>query len=595
MRYLLLVILTTIIVACSVDTRQDREVRSEKFKEYVSTWPESASANKYLDPVDSAEYFYSSGEKVSIKNFENIVVLDFNDAVDSLRALRLIEPLMSEANPHWKSLYNESIGELLPIIGHEELDSLRERGIVFMPNVITNTAQQGKFVSAYNDLLKSMEIKTKLENLESAFLVEGDDELILATGVITARYKPETSLDSIAKWAGLLNFKFVKDTLSPRNKILIYPQKRSDLFLVSRKLYETQLFEYVVPDTKVVVNERTEITDPLLSNQWYLENRINAGNDISIRYAWDSEVFGQPTVSIAFIDCGIDYRHEDLKDNYLPESGRNYLADANSPEYLNPLPLSVKENHGTRVAGLAVAKTNNAIGMSGICSKCSFIPIRALPSASTSQELSTTDINALAKAFDYATTSHAAIISNSYGFKIRPGMDDLLDAIRHTVRFGRGGLGTIVVFAAPNTNTDFCALRDIASSEGVVSVSGINNLNELSRYGYGSCLKLLAPSDRGTQRILTTDITSSEVSNYTYTFGGTSASAAIVAGAFGLMLSIKPDLSRAEAYKIMFQSADKVDASRAKYDANGHSKTHGYGRINIRKLIDNVMKYHQHP
>ena len=58
--------------------------------------------------------------------------------------------------------------------------------------------------------------------------------------------------------------------------------------------------------------ERPSISDPLYACQWHLESSEYV--DINVESAWDAGSLGEG-VNVALVDEGLDYRHEDLKDN----------------------------------------------------------------------------------------------------------------------------------------------------------------------------------------------------------------------------------------------------------------------------------------
>jgi hypothetical protein len=70
--------------------------------------------------------------------------------------------------------------------------------------------------------------------------------------------------------------------------------------------------------------------------------------------------------------------------------------------------------------------------------------------------------------------------------------------------------------------------------------------------------------------------------------GGASAAAPIVAGVVGLMLSANAGLSRTQILTTLRNTADKIDAGAAAYDATGFSPTHGYGRVNAAAAVKTV-------
>jgi hypothetical protein len=62
-----------------------------------------------------------------------------------------------------------------------------------------------------------------------------------------------------------------------------------------------------------------------------------------------------------------------------------------------------------------------------------------------------------------------------------------------------------------------------------------------------------------------------------------------VAGIAGLLLSLNPELTRSEVQQLLEQTADKIDAANADYDARGFSPRAGFGRVNAaRALVPNA-------
>ncbi|MEK7212151.1 MAG: S8 family serine peptidase, partial [Patescibacteria group bacterium] len=131
--------------------------------------------------------------------------------------------------------------------------------------------------------------------------------------------------------------------------------------------------------------------DPWYTNwEWHLPK-------ISAPAAWDITT-GTSTVIVAIGDTGVDCAHEDLAGKCLP--GWNF--------YDNNSDTSDVYGHGTRVAGTAVANTNNAVGIAAICWNCKILPLR----------VSGTDgyaaYSALASAITYAADQGAKVINESY-------------------------------------------------------------------------------------------------------------------------------------------------------------------------------------
>ena len=105
-------------------------------------------------------------------------------------------------------------------------------------------------------------------------------------------------------------------------------------------------------------------SDPLYSMQWNLP-----------KIGWD-QVYGSVTPSgtatLAILDTGVDASHPDLAGKVLP----GYSAFAGSD------PLTDPNGHGTEMAGITVAATDNQMGVAGVAySGVSIMPVQVLDGA----------------------------------------------------------------------------------------------------------------------------------------------------------------------------------------------------------------------
>ena len=182
--------------------------------------------------------------------------------------------------------------------------------------------------------------------------------------------------------------------------------------------------------------------DPLFSQQWHLRNTGQsggtAGEDIRVTTAWD-RVRGSGVV-IGIVDDGLQSTHPDLSGRYV--SALSYDFNGNDS---NPAP-GAGDDHGTAVAGIAAATGNNGIGVSGVAPAASLAGLRLVAAATTDAQ-------------EAAGLTHRMqdidIYNNSWG------PDDTGDnleapgpltlaALKNGVENGRGGLGSIYVWAAGN-------------------------------------------------------------------------------------------------------------------------------------------------
>jgi subtilisin family serine protease len=338
--------------------------------------------------------------------------------------------------------------------------------------------------------------------------------------------------------------------------------------------------------------------DPLFSEQWTLDNRGlgaeesgtdghdsghgvagSGGADIDAPEAW-SITRGSPATIIAVLDDGVEISHPDLAPNVSP-LGRDFTQ---LPSAAGAEPRASTDNHGTAVAGVAAARGDNALGISGACPLCTILPVRVYGSSNI----------ATAAAFQYAVDAGADIIVNSWGYKRSADLDDAVrDAIELAATTGREGRGAVVVFGMTNEAVDNCSEPnlDISSLEAVIAVGVSDHDDRVGGSGFGPCMDLVAPAKprfRSTRGVVTTDRSGNagySEDAYHRSFGGTSAAAPLVAGVAGLLLSLNPDLSGESVRRILEHSADKIDREHAAYDERGFSERAGWGRINARRAL----------
>jgi len=171
------------------------------------------------------------------------------------------------------------------------------------------------------------------------------------------------------------------------------------------------------------------------------------------------------------------------------------------------------------------------------------------------------------------------------------------DAFNHALNSGRGGLGTLIVYAAGNANQDTDS-NPYLKHPVTVTVAAYDDQGLKTRYSdFGEEVDVTAPSSGGlTTGILTTlptqgsgqiydslidpNLTGADGDTYTRRFGGTSSAAPVVSGVIGLMLSVNPDLTADEIKQILHDTSIKIDRLEGEYDENGHSRFYGYGAVN---------------
>ena len=315
-------------------------------------------------------------------------------------------------------------------------------------------------------------------------------------------------------------------------KLLSFPSENTPEEVVDRlKTQEKGNIEFAEVDA--IVAPSLIPNDPYWMYQWNHPK-------ISAPAAWDITT-GTSTVIVAIGDTGVDCTVEDLAGKCLP--GWNFW-DNNSN-------TSDVYGHGTKVAGAAVANTNNALGIAAVCWNCKILPLR-VSGTDGSASYST-----LASAITYAADHGAKVINESY-------MVSESATVQSAARYMQSK-GGVVTISAGNYST-FVATPDVPE----ILTIGATDPNDVlySWSNYGNIIDLVAPGCGDTT-----------VRGGGYSTGcGTSFSAPIVAGVAALIYSANPSLTASQVQNILKQSADDLGAA-------GKDTTFGWGRVNAARAV----------
>ncbi len=411
------------------------------------------------------------------------------------------------------------------------------------------------------------------------------DEPYFVTDEILVRFRSDADPSAIAaiESANDLTRSGTLDYAVNPGVVYRLPHGRSlDALAVSRDLFESGLCEFAIPDFSIVRVPYATTNDPLYPNQWHLKSTGQGGAvlgaDVDAPAAWDV-TRGDPNLIIAIVDTGVELTHPDLVANLVP--GTDVLDNDNNPQATDYLFGLFTENHSTSVHGISGGPGNNGVGTTGIAQNCKLMPIRFLSEFILVQPT----VQDEADAFNYARAHGAAIVNNSWG----PGGAAALPAstkaaIDDCAANGRGGLGTLIFFAAGNESASIDQ-NGYASYAKVVGVSASTDQNLIASYSNtGIATDICAPSNGGvTTGTWTTDRLGSvgySTGDYTGAFGGTSSASPLAAGTAALVMSANPYLSWDEVLDVLEDTADKIDVAGGAYDGNGHSNKYGYGKVN---------------
>jgi len=310
--------------------------------------------------------------------------------------------------------------------------------------------------------------------------------------------------------------------------------------------------------------------DTLFPNQWHLRNTGQTGGivgaDARTVPVWDN--YTGSGVVIGVVDDGVEHTHPDLQPNYDAADSFDFNGNDNDPS------PGGGDDHGTAVAGVAAAKGNNSLGVTGAAFNASIAGLRLLGGSFNDNDES----NALSyhkDAVDIYNNSWGPVDIGTLG-SIGP---LALSALQTGYSTGRSGLGTVFTWAAGNGlgNNDNVNYDPYANSRFVIAVGAIDHKGKQATYSEPGAPMLVSAysSSSGAPGITTTDINN----GYRPDFGGTSSATPLVSGVIALMLEANPDLTIRDIQNILVRTARKNDAGDAGWTTNaaGYHINHKYG------------------
>jgi subtilisin family serine protease len=345
------------------------------------------------------------------------------------------------------------------------------------------------------------------------------------------------------------------------------------------------------------------------TSQWHLES--TNGHDAHVTGGWNHSI-GDTNVVLAILDSGVDWMHPDLGGSGSEFTNGNIAInweelhgepgvddDANGrvddvrgwdfvSSFLGSVPAlgedaAVADNdpmdfngHGTHVAGIAGAITNNGIGVAGVGFNCKILPLRIGGSVSLDGgEQGVVWMSFAASAIAYATQQGATAINCSWGSAWTPSLQAAVDQAI--------AAGVAVVVSAGNDNSQnpsYLSSRgdclDVAASSSADIKAGFSN--------YGDWIDVTAPG----VGIFSTFFDHGLVGEARHTYRslqGTSMAAPVVTGLVGLVKSRWPFVQGTIIHQLIQNGATDIDALNTAF-----AGLLGAGRVNaLRTFFDSFL------
>jgi subtilisin family serine protease len=282
-----------------------------------------------------------------------------------------------------------------------------------------------------------------------------------------------------------------------------------------RVLHSSSIVARAAPDVIAHVLDTTPD-----DSDWPLQTGLRV---VGFPRAWDTSR-GSSRITVAVVDTGVDLKQSDLQGALV--AGANFVS-AGAP------PID-DHGHGTAVAGIIAARSNNRQGITGACWLCMLMPVKVLDKTGSG------DDTTIAAGIVWAADHNARVINLSLG---GPGTTpELTAALAYAAR-----KGVVVVAAAGNSGTTIPFYP--AADANVLSVAATTSVDQPYNWtNFGPWVNVAAPG-----------CNIAPIVNGGYgTFCGTSSASPLVAGIAALALSERPTATSSQVVQAIEQSAKPV-------------------------------------
>ncbi len=303
-------------------------------------------------------------------------------------------------------------------------------------------------------------------------------------------------------------------------------------------------------------------------------------------------------VIVAVIDTGLDFFHPDLnresvwrnpkeRPNGIDDDNNGYIDDLIGWNFVdrdnNPWDNS---GHGTHLAGIIAAATDNGEGIAGINASVKIMPLKVMNFIGRGRS------SGIAEAIFYAVKHGARVINLSLGGERLSKTEQLAIDYAHQK-------GAVIVVAAGNIGSD-TADYGPAGLKHVITVAATDQKDKRVGFSnWGQAVKIAAPGlDVLSLRARRTDfVLVSGAKQYKagdafvgsearyYRASGTSFAAPFVSGVASLILAGNPKLTNVQVEQMLLMSVDDVEVP-------GWDQYTGAGRLNAMKALTADPDWH---
>jgi subtilisin family serine protease len=337
-----------------------------------------------------------------------------------------------------------------------------------------------------------------------------------------------------------------------------------DIEAKPHKLPQTYLVTSSTQDTPALLRYFRKQQIKYAEPHWIYETQLSTvtpNDEFYARYQWNVEAVHAPeawqmsrgsrAVQVAVVDTGVDLTHPDLRGKLVRGTnvvdGRKSAADDNG--------------HGTHVAGIIAARTNNLVGIAGLTWRNAVMPIKAMGADGSGTTF------AVADGIIEAVDRGARVINLSLGNYATSAFlrDAVLYAERHQV---------VLVAAAGNDDSGqssypaaYPEVLAVAATTRAGAVAGFSN--------YGPYVDVAAPGD---------GIASTYKGGQYAMLSGTSMATPHVAALAALVCGVNPRLTAAQVRAVITSTATDIGPA-------GRDDHSGYGEIDVQRALEKAKTW----
>lgn len=294
-------------------------------------------------------------------------------------------------------------------------------------------------------------------------------------------------------------------------------------------------------------------TDPYTPDDPRYTNGSQYNMDmVNMDYAWANGLDGTG-VTIGIVDTGLVYDHEDM--DYSKITGYNAV---DGTDYYHEERSTL---HGTSVAGVIGATTNNGVGVASVASGANLVILKSFGADGVGGTIAT-----IVSALNAGVEMGCDIINMSVGTysestTLKTAVDSATEAgVIIVASAGNGNNGNYTMHCYPASYDQVISVSSVDSTATRASTSQYNDMVDITGPGVSLPVIYKAPSSYAAQ-------------------SGTSFSAPMVTGILALALQMNPTLTHDRIMELLEETATDIGTE-------GRDDLYGHGLINVETLIE---------